>query len=73
MRKPVDRDENYMKNQWGTVCLITDVGSEMILNSNLKFQKHNFQFQKEIHQKIRNDDDYDDWEYGTEPIPGTKW
>jgi hypothetical protein len=26
--------------------------------------------QKEVHERIRNDDDYDDWEYGTEPIFG---
>jgi len=24
--------------------------------------------QSELHKKIRNDEDYDDWEYGTEPI-----
>jgi hypothetical protein len=23
--------------------------------------------QNELHQKIRNDEDYDDWTYGTEP------
>jgi hypothetical protein len=26
-----------------------------------------------LHQKIRNDEDYDDWEYGTEPTYGTLW
>ncbi len=30
---------------------------------------HNFEVQKELHQRIRNDPDYDDWEYGTEPLP----
>jgi hypothetical protein len=30
---------------------------------------HNFAAQKELHQRIRNDPDYDDWEYGTEPLP----
>jgi len=25
--------------------------------------------QSELHERIRNDQDYDDWEYGTEPIP----
>lgn len=30
---------------------------------------HNFDVQKELHQQIRNDPDYDDWEYGTEPLP----
>lgn len=23
---------------------------------------------EQLHQSIRNDDDYSDWEYGTEPI-----
>lgn len=36
-------------------------------------KKHNFEMQNEIHQKIRNDTDYDDWEYGTEPIPTKRW
>jgi hypothetical protein len=29
--------------------------------------------QSELHEKIRNDEDYDDWEYGTEPCYGKKW
>ena len=38
-----------------------------IANDDLTPKKHNFKVQKEIHEKIRNDDDYDDWDYGTEP------
>jgi hypothetical protein len=34
---------------------------------------HNFDAQKEIHRRIRNDPDYDDWEYGTEPLPLEAW
>jgi len=34
---------------------------------------HDFDTQKELHQKIRNDPDYDDWEYGTEPLPHEAW
>jgi hypothetical protein len=26
-----------------------------------------------LHEKIRNDADYDDWEYGTEPTYGSPW
>jgi hypothetical protein len=26
-----------------------------------------------LHEKIRNDEDYDDWEYGTEPGYGSSW
>lgn len=25
------------------------------------------------HREIRNDPDYDDWEYGTEPLIGETW
>jgi hypothetical protein len=32
--------------------------------------KHDLKKQTEIHESIRNDDDYDDWEYGTEPSYG---
>ena len=34
---------------------------------------HDFDLQKELHQQIRNDPDYDDWEYGTEPLPHEAW
>ncbi|MEB3349473.1 MAG: hypothetical protein VKO00_05580 [Cyanobacteriota bacterium] len=34
---------------------------------------HNFDVQKKLHQRIRNDPDYDDWEYGTEPLPKEAW
>ena len=34
---------------------------------------HDFDAQKVVHQKIRNDPDYDDWEYGTEPLPHESW
>ncbi len=36
-------------------------------------QPHDFDVQKQIHQQIRNDPDYDDWEYGTEPLPHEAW
>jgi hypothetical protein len=32
--------------------------------------KHNLKKQSELHEKIRNDEDYDDWTYGTEPNYG---
>jgi hypothetical protein len=44
-----------------------------IANDDLTPKKHDFKVQKELHEKIRNDDDYDDWEYGTEPIPLTEF
>jgi hypothetical protein len=36
-------------------------------------KKHDFSKQVELHEKIRNDEDYDDWEYGTEPVYGSSW
>ena len=39
-----------------------------IANDDLNPKKHDFHHQNEIHSKIRNDADYDDWEYGTEPL-----
>jgi 5-bromo-4-chloroindolyl phosphate hydrolysis protein len=74
MGKQSDRDQNYMREMWGTEKLITDytkTPSKMlreINNDDLTPKKHDFAIQNEIHEKIRNDDDYDDWEYGTEPL-----
>jgi hypothetical protein len=71
-----DRNESYMRETWGTTSLITDYWSnpkpEMlreIANDGLTPKKHDLKTQSELHEKIRNDEDYDDWEYGTEPIP----
>jgi len=41
-----------------------------IANDDLTPKKHDFASQNEIHEKIRNDEDYDDWDYGTEPTYG---
>jgi hypothetical protein len=81
---PVDRDKNYMKSMWGTSKLITDYDS--LNKSEVKEDKdeflqeitnyklvHDLKKQTDIHETIRNDDDYDDWEYGTEPTYGKKW
>ena len=35
--------------------------------------KQNLKKQTELHEKIRNDEDYDDWDYGTEPTYGSSW
>lgn len=73
---PVDRDSNYMREMWGTAKLITDYGSaspKRVLQEVMqdKAPKHDFHQQFELHEKIRNDEDYDDWEYGTEPTYGS--
>ena len=78
MGKPSDRDPNYMYELWGTTNLTSDYGVfenikgkkmlREISNDDLTPKKHDFFHQNEIHEKIRNDEDYDDWEYGTEPL-----
>ncbi len=67
---PVDRDPEYMKKTWGTTNLITDYWS--LPNQTEYVKKHDLKKQSELHEKIRNDEDYDDWEYGTEPTYGKK-
>ena len=71
----VDRDKNYMKEMWGTTKLITDyqdVPKQRVIQEIMhdSAPKHDLKKQTELHEKIRNDDDYDDWEYGTEPVYG---
>jgi hypothetical protein len=82
MGKPSDRDKNYMYELWGTTNLTSDYGIfdkikdkkmlREINNDDLTPKKHDFFHQNEIHSKIRNDEDYDDWEYGTEPLYESK-
>ena len=79
-QSPVDRNRDYMREMWGTTKLASDYGSmsevsdhkmlREIANDDITPKKHDFKYQNEIHEKIRNDDDYDDWSYGTEPYYG---
>ncbi len=78
MTKQVDKDQNFMKNEWGTEFLASEYGWEEkiekqkmlreINHDDLTPKKHDFFLQNDLHSKIRNDNDYDDWEYGTEPL-----
>jgi hypothetical protein len=82
MTKKVDKDQNFMKNEWGTEFLASEYGWDEkiqkqkmlreIANDDLTPKKHDFTVQNELHSKIRNDEDYDDWEYGTEPLYESK-
>jgi len=72
---PVDRDQDYMHEMWGTNKLVTDYSGtkeKRVLQEvmNDRAPKHDFERQNDIHKKIRNDEDYDDWNYGTEPVYG---
>jgi hypothetical protein len=75
---PVDRDPNYMHSMWGTTKLVTDYDKEPSKRVIQELMhdlapKHDFKKQEDLHEKIRNDEDYDDWDYGTEPTYGKKW
>jgi hypothetical protein len=74
INKQVDRDSSYMYNMWGTNKLITDYQQPQKTLKEVRFEEvhldHHLKEQAELHEKIRNDEDYDDWEYGTEPIYG---
>ena len=75
---PVDRDSNYMREMWRTTHLITDydnVPPKRVIQEVMHdlAPKHNLKKQQELHEKIRNEEDYDDWEYGTEPGYGSLW
>lgn len=79
MGQSSDRNREIMRQMWGTESLVTDYGVleqkkmlREINNDLLVPKKHDFSTQNEIHEKIRNDDDYDDWEYGTEPLYESK-
>jgi len=72
----VDRDKDYMYQMWGTNGLVTDYKNDSnqrviqeIMHCDAP-KHHNLKKQTELHEKIRNDVDYDDWEYGTEPYYG---
>lgn len=75
MGQSSDRNAQFMNQMWGTNSLVTDYTPSdqkkmlcEINNDVLVPKKHDFAIQNEIHEKIRNDADYDDWEYGTEPL-----
>ena len=46
---------------------------EKMLREVVGDHKHDLKRQTLLHEQIRNDEDYDDWEYGTEPNYGNPW
>ncbi len=75
---PVDRDREYMRSMWGTSKLVTDYDGnppQRVIQEVMHdlAPRHNLKKQVDLHEKIRNDDDYDDWDYGTEPVYGSPW
>lgn len=65
---------DFVHKLWATELISdhTDNSTKRVLKEVLHdlAPKHNLKQQTEIHEKIRNDEDYDDWNYGTEPSYG---
>jgi hypothetical protein len=78
-----DRSKDVMMSMWGTDRLVTDytVPTQTTEEKKKTIQeimhddipKGKFNLTENLHSKIRNDEDYDDWEYGTEPAYGRSW
>jgi hypothetical protein len=80
-----DRSKDVMMSMWGTDRLVTDytvLTPDTVTQEKKKtiqeimhddIPKGKFNLTEKIHSKIRNDEDYDDWEYGTEPSYGKSW
>ena len=47
--------------------------SEYVSPDQLLTQENKLIKQEKLHEIIRNDEDYDDWDYGTEPSYGKSW
>jgi hypothetical protein len=70
-----------MREMWGTTKLVSDYGSMSNLPQKRVLTevmhdtapRHDLKKQSELHEKIRNDENYDDWSYGTEPTYGNPW
>ena len=69
MGRPSDRDTKYMRQAHGTSRLITDYGVMEAAREGITKYKEALE-QLSDPSSIRNAEDYDDWAYGTEPIPG---
>jgi hypothetical protein len=72
MTKKVDKNTDFMREMWGTAYLASEYGWDKKITSQKMLReinhddatpkKHDFAVQNELHAKIRNDNDYDDWE-----------
>ena len=66
MTKKVDKDQNFMKNEWGTEFLASEYGWDdkiqkqkmlrEIANDDVTPKKHDYMVQNELHAIIRNDE-----------------
>ena len=73
---PVNKDQSYIHKMWDTTKLVTDYQDnrkviQEIMHDDIP--KNKYIIAEEMHKKISNDNDYDDWDYGTEPSYGHSW
>ncbi len=68
MTKQVGKDQNFMRNEWGTEFLSSEYGWE----SKIEKQKMLREIANDDLTPKKHDVDYDDWEYGTEPLYESK-
>ena len=71
----VNKEKNQMREMWGSAKSTIEYEKEdpkKVLQEIMhdSGEKYDFKKQTELHEKIRNDEDYDDWYYGTEPSYG---
>lgn len=72
---PINKNKDNLYSMWENSKSLIDSSSNPQLRVIQEIMhdhapKHNLKKQYELHEKIRNDEDYDDWEYGTEPDYG---
>jgi hypothetical protein len=75
MSLPAETNSNYMREVWSKREPYDTPPQKRIIQEIMHdtAPKHDFKKQIELHEKIRNDEDYDDWSYGTEPNYGSSW
>lgn len=74
MTTPTHNPQKLMHDLWKTKNSAPNQDSsdliQEVMHDELLMKTKKFDSANDLHEKIRNDEDYDDWEYGTEPIYG---
>lgn len=66
-----DKNSDYMYSLWSNDVKEEKKVIQEIMHDEIEKNKHKLSEVK--HKQIRNDEDYDDWTYGTEPTYGSSW
>jgi len=75
MIKNISENTQNMYDTWSSSIKTEETTPKRVIQEIMHdlAPKHDFRKQIELHEKIRNDEDYDDWNYGTEPSYGFSW